>query len=294
MTLGEKISLLRKERGLTQAELGNELGVTYQAVSKWERDDSMPDFDMISKLAKLFGVPISHFENNDDNDERYDVTTTVVADAEDKGKTSEPTSQVIGVCTVCGKYINKDNVGLESPKLVCKACRNEQLAQTERANIAMQQREQAQKDAVAWRFKKRSIIAAVVAGLISITILILGIAGMNIETLDNITPAEYICTLIVMCILLFTWVFQLFFDGVVRSVTLSGLFFIRLPGIIFSADLDGLIFLIVMKILFFIITIVVFVGAIIVTSIAAMLLSIFTFIPVIIKIVHRNEDILDD
>ena len=292
MTLGEKISTLRKEHGITQAELGKELNVTYQAVSKWERDESMPDFAMISKLAKLFGVPISYFENNDGSDEQANETTAVLADKDEEEKVNEPTNQVLGVCTVCGKYINKDNVGLESPKLVCKTCRDEMTAQNERAIAAKKEREEAQKYAVSYALKKRSIIAAVVAGLISITILVLGIVGMYTETLDDITPTEYLCTLIVMCVMLFTWIFQLFFDGAVRSVTLAGMFFIRLPGIIFSADLNGLIFLIVMKVLLFIISAVVFIGAMFVMSIVAMIVSLFTFVPVIIKITRGNEAIL--
>ena len=64
MTCGDKIAKLRKQRGMTQAELGNELNVTYQAVSKWERSESHPDFDTISRISKLFQVPISYFEED--------------------------------------------------------------------------------------------------------------------------------------------------------------------------------------------------------------------------------------
>ena len=44
MNNGEKIASLRKAKGMTQAELGAELNVTFQAVSKWERGESYPDF----------------------------------------------------------------------------------------------------------------------------------------------------------------------------------------------------------------------------------------------------------
>ena len=58
MNVANKIVKLRKAKGMTQSDLGKELNVTYQAVSKWERDESQPDFDTICKIAKIFGVPI--------------------------------------------------------------------------------------------------------------------------------------------------------------------------------------------------------------------------------------------
>lgn len=59
MNCGEKITALRKSRNMTQADLGNAMNVTYQAVSKRERRESEPDFDTMSKTAKFFDVPIS-------------------------------------------------------------------------------------------------------------------------------------------------------------------------------------------------------------------------------------------
>lgn len=53
--LGEKIASLRKAKGLTQAELGEKVAVTFQAVSKWERGESYPDFATISRLAGAGG-----------------------------------------------------------------------------------------------------------------------------------------------------------------------------------------------------------------------------------------------
>ena len=56
MTYGEKITKLRKEKGLTQAELGEKLHVTFQAVSKWERGDSLPDVIVLKTIADMYGV----------------------------------------------------------------------------------------------------------------------------------------------------------------------------------------------------------------------------------------------
>ena len=51
-----KIAILRKARGLTQQGLADALGVSFQTVSKWENQVTMPDITMLPALAELFGV----------------------------------------------------------------------------------------------------------------------------------------------------------------------------------------------------------------------------------------------
>ena len=58
MTIGKRIALLRKEKGLTQEELANHMGVSPQAVSKWENDQTCPDISALPKLARLLGVTV--------------------------------------------------------------------------------------------------------------------------------------------------------------------------------------------------------------------------------------------
>ena len=58
MTIGKRIALLRKEKGLTQEELAKYMDVSPQAVSKWENDQTCPDISALPKLAKLFGVSV--------------------------------------------------------------------------------------------------------------------------------------------------------------------------------------------------------------------------------------------
>ena len=55
-TLGKRIVEHRKRLGLTQDALAEQLGVTAQAVSKWENDQSCPDITMLPKLADIFGI----------------------------------------------------------------------------------------------------------------------------------------------------------------------------------------------------------------------------------------------
>lgn len=56
-TIGQVIRRLRKERNFTQEELAEQLGVTAQAISKWESEIGMPDISQVVPLATVFGVP---------------------------------------------------------------------------------------------------------------------------------------------------------------------------------------------------------------------------------------------
>lgn len=55
---GETLKVLRKEKNFTQENLANFLGVSFQAVSKWERNESYPDITMLPSIAALFGVSV--------------------------------------------------------------------------------------------------------------------------------------------------------------------------------------------------------------------------------------------
>ena len=56
--LGSNIMRLRKERGLTQEQLATALGISFQAVSKWETGNSCPDISTLPLLAEIFSVSI--------------------------------------------------------------------------------------------------------------------------------------------------------------------------------------------------------------------------------------------
>lgn len=58
MTLGKRIAMLRRQKGLKQEDLANTLGVSSQAVSKWENDQTCPDISLLPKLAELLDVSV--------------------------------------------------------------------------------------------------------------------------------------------------------------------------------------------------------------------------------------------
>lgn len=57
-TLGKRIAALRREKELKQEELAEKIGVSSQAVSKWENDQTCPDITLLPLLAKILGVSI--------------------------------------------------------------------------------------------------------------------------------------------------------------------------------------------------------------------------------------------
>ena len=58
--VAQQISVLRKSKGLTQNELGERIGVSFQAVSKWERGETLPDVAVLPDLAKILETSIDN------------------------------------------------------------------------------------------------------------------------------------------------------------------------------------------------------------------------------------------
>ena len=62
-TMGEIISTLRREKGMTQKELADMLNITDKAVSKWERGMACPDTHIIPRVAEILGVSVEELMN---------------------------------------------------------------------------------------------------------------------------------------------------------------------------------------------------------------------------------------
>lgn len=62
--IGRRIANYRKEKGMTQMWLANQLGVSYQAVSNWERGESMPDSVKLEDIKEVLPelLPLNHSE----------------------------------------------------------------------------------------------------------------------------------------------------------------------------------------------------------------------------------------
>ena len=65
--IADRLIKLRKKHGLSQEELADKLGLSRQAVSKWERAEASPDTDNLICLAKLYGVSLDELLSTDDD-----------------------------------------------------------------------------------------------------------------------------------------------------------------------------------------------------------------------------------
>lgn len=72
MTFGEKLQDLRRKAGMSQDMLAEKLEVSRQAVSKWERDEAMPETEKVVRIAKLFGVSLDELLLDREPKPRYE------------------------------------------------------------------------------------------------------------------------------------------------------------------------------------------------------------------------------
>ncbi len=94
MTIGTRIQNLRKQRGMSQEQLAEALGVSRQAVSKWEAEQSVPDIDKIISICDYFGVTTDYILRNTELPQ------------------TEPQSEPM----VENTYISENNVDEENPE----------------------------------------------------------------------------------------------------------------------------------------------------------------------------------
>lgn len=75
MTIGQRIAERRKQLGLSQESLGEKMGVSRQAISKWEADGALPEIDKLISLSKLFGVTVGWLLGVEELPEEKDALT---------------------------------------------------------------------------------------------------------------------------------------------------------------------------------------------------------------------------
>ncbi len=94
-----KIAELRKNKGLTQSELGERVGVSFQAVSKWERGETLPDTAILPDLARVLETSIDNILLGGERQVFY------------KGKisVSDMKAGIISLKNM-GEYLGKDNI----------------------------------------------------------------------------------------------------------------------------------------------------------------------------------------
>lgn len=104
-TFGDFLYTLRKEKGMTQAELAEALGVTNKAVSKWETGEAMPETAQLLPISRIFGVTVDELLDgkraepveNGERDEEF-IYNEIKKHMFTRGKDEEPKTFLEKVC----------------------------------------------------------------------------------------------------------------------------------------------------------------------------------------------------
>lgn len=98
MTLGERLTELRKKMNLSQEDVAEKLNVTRQTVSKWELDQSTPDFDKILPICKLYNITSEELLTGRKLDASNDnIEYNLMTDEEIKKKTAAAIATSVGL-----------------------------------------------------------------------------------------------------------------------------------------------------------------------------------------------------
>ena len=249
--LSQNIKALRMQKGLTQKELADLLHVTSQAVSRWELGDVEPSIDTLSSMAKIFGVTTDEIIGGSDSKPKPEV----VKEVEEK-IVIQQAKPVLAVCDHCHKpiYDGKDMVrktehhgrSASTVYYICKSC-DTKIRDAEK---------QAKIDYGVSRRKKSFVWSSLAAIAVLLVCLIVS---------SKLDWEGYMVALTVVApVLSFTFISCLFLANtalteIFESVSSWG--FVTFPGLIFSFDLDGIIWVICMKVLFWILGILLGIGA---------------------------------
>lgn len=250
-SVGERISKLRTNSGLTQKELGDKLNVTAQAVSKWENGLSEPDIDTLKKLSVIFGISVSELIDGETGKETATAQATVEestapASTTESATTASPVTEKVvtriinGYCEKCKKPVGPGEYVVHSigsrtsnhQSIYCNNC-DKELQYNNKVKELNEHRKQT----------KLSFILGPIAGVAALVIMLLSflLTDNPVQTV----PAVFIS--IAYGIGFFAFISQVVWDGVVNEIFC---FFIKgftMPGVIFSFDLEGLLSLIFIK-----------------------------------------------
>ena len=306
MTYGEKLIQLRKNANMTQADLGERLGVTAQAVSKWEHDVSEPDLGTLRKISAIFGISVDDFLDADKEVSPVvpinpaDVAAEmapVVAQTVSEGvcdniaagvrtAVAEANDAVLGCCFDCGRVVKESNKGIVTPKVLCAECYQKRLAAKKARIAAEKAKAEAERRAdeskqqglvYSLRTKRnRCLFWGIFAAVVAVT------AGV-IAALKTQTDVGNIVGIIAASVwagyALLGVICEVFLsDSAVADVmewclTRS----ISWPGVIFSLDFGGIVFLIGVKLLFAILGFLAGVALFVLGLSVSMLIATFTF-----------------
>ena len=111
--IGEKIKELRKRDGRTQEEIASSLGVTSQAVSRWEANGGYPDMEIMPNIATLFGVSIDALFGYDGVDRKNRIDN-ILSEVRDMRKQNISNSEIVALLrNACAEFPNEERLLVE-------------------------------------------------------------------------------------------------------------------------------------------------------------------------------------
>lgn len=281
MGIGLKIKEYRNKAGLTQKDLADKLHVTYQAVSRWENDDAEPSFDTLRDMCIIL---------NCSTNDLFELTKPIVEETKEEPVindveiTKEPEKKLLGMCEQCTKSIydfddlvkynetimvpsGRGSHSVTRQRTLCKECNEIRLLQEKR--VIEKKKKETERG-----FKIKRIHSLIWPTLVAVLFLVISIVsfvgGDTSSGVGCLITAILGYTFLGCMILNNTFITDLWME-------VASWGFVRMPGIIFSFSLDGLIFLIVMKVVLFILGILLAIIAFVFATILAMALSIFVY-----------------
>lgn len=303
MTLGQKIKKLRSDKGLTQKDLADHVHVTFQTVSKWEKDENEPDVTTLRELSKLFGCSMDYLlseeELEETKEEKAEETPVVPVET----KTVIIHQKELHVCERCKKDIPEDEL---VTKEICvrhggrgrsaeyrtgyyhKHCLEEENAEEA---VKKQQKvaahcSHARKVCLGWSIAAGVVVLGIVLAVLLAVPAIKAVIAPWLAVIISI-GSGYAIFAALYCILCGSYVADVFLS--------TASWTIKFPGLIFSWDLEGLAWLIGMKILFailgFLLTVSLFMLAIGLS--AALAIVSFPFVIVWAERNNYDESVVD-
>lgn len=115
MTFGSKLNLMRKKAGLTQEEIAGELGISPQAVSKWENDLSCPDIMLLPRIAQIYNISVDELLN-----QNYSEVSSASVSSEIFEKSSEAEEHKEKEGVKQSESITTDKAGSDKRKMFLK------------------------------------------------------------------------------------------------------------------------------------------------------------------------------
>lgn len=106
MTFSEKLALLRKQKGLSQEQLAEQLNVSRQSISKWESQQALPETSKLLQISEIFGVSLDQLLKEDLEISGLMGTTT---ETESTDLVVDPVKLDMMFCTRCGKENSADS-----------------------------------------------------------------------------------------------------------------------------------------------------------------------------------------